>query len=202
MNKNKFNNNGMTLIEMLVYLSIFSIIILVITYSALSFYRYNAYGMEQLKAVDSARRGIDPTVNNIREATYSDEGAYPIISATANSFSFYSDVNGDNDIEKVRLYLDINTFKKGITESSGNPLTYDGQPEALFTLAENVRNVEQGTNIFKYYDNTGAEVVDLANVSSISFVTMSVIVNVNPVRAPNDFTLRASAALRNLKANL
>ncbi len=204
MNKNKFNNSGMTLVETLIALSIFSIIIMAITYSVTSFYRYNAYGLEQSQAIDSARRGIEPSINNIREATYSDEGAYPIISASANSFSFYSDVDRDNIIEKVRLYLDTdtNTFKKGLTESAGDPPTYDSQPETLFILADNVRNIEQSVNIFKYYDNTGAEVIDLSNVSSIAFVSMSVVVNVNPVRAPNDFTLRASASLRNIKSNL
>jgi type II secretory pathway pseudopilin PulG len=204
MNKKNTNNCGMTFIEMIVYLSIFSIIIMAITYSVASFYRYNAYGLEQSQAVDSARRGIDPTINNIREATYSDEGAYPIISASANSFSFYSDVDRDNSIEKVRLFLDssTNTFKKGLTDSAGDPPTYDSQPETLFTLADNVRNIEQSVDIFKYYDNTGAEVLNLSNVSSIAFVSMSVVVNVNPARAPNDFTLRASAALRNLKSNL
>ncbi len=204
MSKNKFNNLGMTLVEILVSLSIFSIIIMAITYSVASFYRYNAYGLEQSQAIDNARRGINPTINNIREATYSDEGAYPIISAAVNSFSFYSDVDRDNSVEKIRLFLDTstNTFKKGRIESAGDPLTYTGQPETIFTLAENVRNVEQSVDVFKYYDNTGAEIIDLSNVSSIAFVTMSVVVNVNPVRAPNDFTLRASASLRNLKSNL
>ncbi len=195
---------GMTLIEMLMAISIFSIIILAVTYSATSFYRYNAYGLEQAQAVDSARRGIEPSINNIREATYSDEGAYPVVSAAANSFSFYSDINGDNSIEKIRLYLDTatNTFKRGLIKSIGDPLTYNGQPETIIILADNVRNIEQGVDIFEYYDNTGVEITNLSNVSNIAFVKMSIVVNINPARSPNDFTLRASAALRNLKSNL
>ena len=200
--KNNLNNSGMTFVEMLVYISIFSIIILTITYSATSFYRYNAYGLEQSQAIDSARRGIEPAINNIREATYSDEGAYPIISAAGNSFSFYSDIDTDSNIEKIRLFLDGNVLKKGVTQSAGDPLTYSDQPEEIFILSENVRNAEESVNIFTYYDNTGAEVVDLSNVSGITFVTMNIIVNVNPARAPNNFTLRTSAALRNLKSNL
>ncbi len=200
----KITHKGMTLIEMLMAISIFSIIILAVTYSAAAFYRYNAYGLEQAQAVDSARRGIEPSINNIREATYSDEGAYPVISATANSFSFYSDINGDNSIEKIRLYLDTssNTFKRGVIKSAGDPPVYDGQPETIVVLADNVRNIEQAVDIFKYYDNTGIEITNLSNVSSVAFVKMSVVVNINPVRSPNDFTLRASAALRNLKSNL
>lgn len=204
MSKNNFKSSGLTFIEMLVYISIFVIIIFAVTSSILSFYKYNAYGFEQLQAVDSARRGIEPAINDIREATYSDEGAYPIVSVATSSLSFYSDVDSDNNIEKVRLFFDVgtNTFKKGLTESAGDPLTYDNQPETLFTLAENVRNVKQGVDIFKYYDNTGAEIIDLSNVFDVTFITMSVVVNINPARSPNDFILRASAALRNLKSNL
>ncbi len=193
---------GMTMIEMLVTLSIFIVIMLAITFSLVSFYRYNAYGVEQSAAVDSARRGIEPTINHIREATYSDEGAYPVVSASQNSFSFYSDIDRDNSVEKIRLFLDSGVFKKGVIESAGDPLTYDGQPETVFILSENVRNVDQGVNIFKYYNNTGVEIIDLSNVSEIAFVKMSVIVNINPARSPNEFTIRASAALRNLKTNL
>lgn len=192
----------MTFTEMLVALSMFVVIILVVTSFIVSFYRYNAYGIEQSSAIGSARRGIDPTINNIREATYSDEGAYPVISAAQNSFSFYSDIDSDNGIEKVRLFLDSGTFKKGITKSAGDPLSYDGQPETFLLMSDNVRNVEQGVKIFTYYDSSGAEVTDLSDVSSITFLTMDVIVNVNPNRDPNEFTLRASAALRNLKSNL
>ena len=204
MNKKNFYKSGLTPVEMLVYLAIFVIVILAVTYSSASFYRYNRYGLEQSQATDSARRGIEPAINNIREATYSDEGSYPIISAATSSLSFYSDVDRDNSVEKIRLYLDTsnNTFKKGLTESAGDPPTYDNQSEALFILAKDVRNDEQGVNIFRYYDNSGVEVVNLSNVSDISFVVMSVIVNVNPARSPNEFTLRAGASLRNLKTNL
>ncbi len=200
--KTYLKNTGMTMIEMLVTLSIFIVVMLAITFSLFSFYRYNAYGIEQATAIDSARRGIEPTINNIREAAYSDEGAYPIVSASQNSFLFYSDIDRDNSIEKVRLFLDSGVFKKGTTESAGDPPTYDGQPETVFILAENVRNADQGVNIFRYYDNTGTEILDLTDVSSITFVKMSVIVNVNPSRNPIEFILNASASLRNLKTNL
>ncbi len=193
---------GMTLIEMLVTLSIFVVIMLVITFSLASFYRYNSYVMEQATAIDSARRGVDSTIDDIREATYSDEGAFPIISANKDSFSFYSDINKDNNIEKVRLFLNAGIFEKGVTESAGSPLTYNGQPEKIYILSNNVRNISQGVNIFRYYNNTGTEIINTSNVSHIAFVKMTIIVNVNPVRSPNDFTLKASAALRNLKTNL
>ncbi len=194
-------NTGMTLVETLVAIGIFTIIMLAITSSMTSFYRYNAYDMEQSSAIDNARRGIEPTINNIREATYSDEGAYPVISASSNSFSFYSDINNNNNVEKVRLFLNGDVFEKGVTESAGNPLTYTGQPEKIFLLSKNVRNSAKGVSMFRYYDSTGNEILNTSNVSGISFVTMNIIININPVRKPNDFTLQASATLRNLKTN-
>ena len=190
------------MVEMLVALSIFIVVMFVITSALVSFYRYNAYGIEQSGAIDSARRGIEPTINHIREATYSDEGAYPIVSAAPNSFSFYSDIDRDSNVEKVRLFIESGVFKKGITESAGDPPVYDNQPENVFILSKNVRNADLGVNIFRYYDNTGTEIADLANVSDIAFVKMNIIINVNPDRSPNDFTITASAALRNLKTNL
>ncbi len=195
-------NRGLTLVETLVATSIFVIIILVINYSLVSFYKYNAFALEQVSAIDSARRGINPAINNIREMTYSDEGAYPIVSAATSSLSFYSDVDTDSNIEKIRLFLDSGVFKKGVIKSAGDPPTYDSQPENIFILSDNVRNIEESVNIFTYYDNTGAQVTDLSNISNITFVIMNIVVNVNPARAPNNFTLRTSAALRNLKSNL
>lgn len=201
-NIKKIKNGGMTIVEMLVALSIFVIIMLVITDSLISFYRYNAHAMEQATAIDSARRGIYPTINNIREAAYSEEGAYPVISAGPNNFSFYGDIDGDNNVEKIRLFLDGDVFKKGVTEPAGSPLTYSGQPEKIFILSYNVRNADKGVNIFRYYDSSGVEILNTSNVSNISFVKMNVVVNVNPAVGSNDFTLTASATLRNLKANL
>jgi len=118
---------------------------------------------------------------------------------------FYSDVDSDSNVELVRLFLDptVVEFKKGVTSASGTPLTYVGQPELIFVLGENVRNIEDNTDVFAYYRSDGTQVTDLtADLLDISFVETTLITNVNPNRAPNDFTLRSSATIRNLKSNL
>ena len=51
-------------------------------------------------------------------------------------------------------------------------------------------------------DSTGTEITDYDNISDVSFVKVNLIVNVNPLRLPNEFMLRGTATLRNLKVNL
>lgn len=195
----KKKNRGISLIESVVAISIFALVIFSITYLLVSFYRYNAHGFQQTAAIDSAGRGIEPTINDIREMDFSDDGAYPIISASTSTFSFYSDIDADSGIEKVRLFLEGTTLKKGVTKSAGDPPIYTGQPETIFILSRDVRNITLGNDVFLYFDENGAAVSDLTKIFDIAFVKMNVTVNVNPALSPNDFTLRASTAFRNIK---
>ena len=204
--KKKWQGNtprrGMTFIEVLVTLAIFTVLIVTINSLLVSFYRYNAYGIEQAAAIDSARRGIEPTINYIREATYSDEGAYPIESIASNVFVFYSDIDDDKNIEKVRLFLDGNMFKMGVIDSAGDPPSYKDQPETVYILAKNVRNEELGQGVFSYYDSYGNIITSTTDLLRVRFVKMIIVVNVNPQRSPDKFALTASASLRNLETRL
>ena len=205
MNKYTSNQKGLSFIEAMIVISVSTILMVAITSTVANFYRYNAFTIEQTLAVNAARKGIEEAVGDIREAAYSEEGGYPIVSAATSTFSFYSDVNTDNNVEFIRLFLDPVTleFKKGVTSAGGTPLTYVGQPELIFILGENVKNIEDNTNIFTYYRSDGTQVTNLtANLLDISFVQTTIITNVNPNRAPNDFTLTSSATIRNLKSNL
>jgi len=201
--QHSLSEKGFTFIEAIVVISVFTIAMIALTTSVRYFYRANAYNIEQSFAVNSARKGIEYMVRDIREATYSDEGAYPIISVDGNSMYFYSDVDRDNNIERIRYFLDGTSLKKGVTESSGDPLAYDDADEVVGIMSEHVQNENQGVLIFRYYDNTGGEILNYGlNITSIAFVTVNLIVNINPLRLPNEFTLRSSATMRNLKTNL
>src|SRR3989338_1227610 len=82
---------GMTMIESLIWISIFTITMVSLMASVLYFYRTNKYAVEQSGAVTSAQRGIDKLVRTIREASYSSQGAYPVVSIGANDLIFYAD---------------------------------------------------------------------------------------------------------------
>jgi len=140
-------------------------------------------------------------VREIRGASYSDTGAYPVVSADNMEFIFYSDTDRDNSIERVRYFLDGTDFKRGKIESSGDPLGYELSNEVVSVLSVYSRN-DAGDPIFSYLDSSGVEITDLSNITNITFVRVNLIVNVVEGRAPNEFNLRSTAQIRNLKTNL
>lgn len=193
---------GFTMIETIVVISIFAIVMIAVSSSIVYFYRSNRIVLEQAYAINSARKGIEFMVRDIKEAIYSDEGAYPIISIGANSFYFYSDIDRDDSIERVRYFVDGTDLKKGLTEASGDPPKYLDTNETISIISDSARNIEQGISVFKYFDAQGAEITDYNNISDVAFVKVNLVVNINENRLPDEFTLRSSATLRNLKTNL
>lgn len=194
--------NGFTIIETLVVIGVFTLVMLAISSSILYFYKSNTITLEQAFAINSARKGIEFMTRDIREIIYSDEGAYPIISIGANSFYFYSDIDRDNSIERVRYFMDGTDLKKGLTEAAGDPPKYLDGNEVISVISDSARNIEQGISVFKYFDGQGNEIVDYDKVSDVAFVKVNLVVNINANRLPDEFTLRSSATLRNLKINL
>ncbi len=186
-----------TLIETVVTITIFTIVLFSVTFLIIYFYRVNAFVFEQTSAVESARIGVTDAMQDLREASYGVNGAYPVVSASVSSITFYVDVNGDGVVDRVRYWLSGNTISKGITIPVGSPLSYVGQPEAITTIATDVHN--GSTPLFRYYTSSGSELAPPINVINISSVNTTVTVNIDPNRAPNNFTLSIGATLRNLR---
>lgn len=188
----------MTLIEAMVWVSITSMLMLAIVQSVQYFYRTNTYAVEQGAAITSAQRGIEDMIKVMREAAYSSNGAWPVITMASTSFAFYADVDGDPFIEQIRYYLNGNSLMRGIIDPSGDPPVYTAT-EQISHISDYVRNTEQSTVLFKYYNANGTLMTDLSRIAEVRFVEATVVVNINPYRLPNQFTLRSTAALRNLK---
>jgi type II secretory pathway pseudopilin PulG len=189
---------GMTLIETVVWVAVTLAMMLAIVTSVQYFYRTNNYAVEQAAAVSSAQRGIESMVKTMREAAYSSNGAYPIIAISTSSVAFYADVDSDPFIERLRFFIDGNSLKRGLIDPSGDPPSYTN-PETTSSVSDSVRNIEQGVTTFRYYDVNGNPMTDLSDISALRFIEVTVVVNINPYRLPNQFTLRSTAALRNLR---
>jgi len=187
----------MTLIEALVWVSIFTMAMLALTTSVLYFYRTSDYAIEATSATASAQRGVDLLVRTIREASYASDGAYPVVSIATSSFIFYADIDSDSAIEQVHYYLSGTSLTKGIVDPTGDPPSYSAS-EATSTVSEYVHNADEGASLFTYYDASGSEVTDYTKIGDVRFVTVNLLVDVNPIRSPTIITLRSSAALRNL----
>lgn len=189
---------GMTLLETVVWISILIGVLLALTISLLYFYRVNKYAIEQSSAVTSAQRGMENTIRTVREAAYSSQGAFPIVSIGANDFVFYADVDTDPLIEKVHYYLSGNSFLYGVVHATGDPPVYTSS-ETVSTIADYVHNIDQNVKVFRYYDKSGVEITDYAKWANVRFVQVNLAVNVDPNKLPNQLVLNSSAAIRNLK---
>lgn len=196
--KYRSTQKGFTILEAIVLLAIFVLIVTAIVSSLRYVYRGQRFAFEQADATRSARTGIERAVQDLREASYADDGAYPIVSMATSSVSFYSDYDNDNKIERIRYFIEGTDFKKGIIESAGDPPAYSSS-EVVTTISSDVRNNVIGTPLFTYYDKDGALISNYTDVDEMAFVTLRLVVNLHPERAPDDFELRSSAALRNIK---
>lgn len=195
---NQATHRGFSLVEMMVVIGIFTITMITVTASIVYFYRSNTYSLEQVTAITSGRRGIEYLTRDLREVTYAEDGAYPVATLGTSTVTFYADVDSTTDVEKVRYFLDSGMLMKGVIKATGNPLGYTGA-EQVSIMAEYVRNLEKGVDIFVYKTATGTTITDLTKNQDVRFVRVSLIVNVNPNRLPEEFVLRGSATLRNLK---
>lgn len=183
--------------ETVVTIAVSSLVFLAVFGFIYYFYRTSGYNLSQIAATNSARKGMEIMVREIREATYSDEGSYPIKNAKNKSLTFYSDIDKDKNIERVRYFLEDINLKKGVLEATGNPPKYQDANEAVKILSQYVRNGSEA--IFTYYDVNNNQVEDLDVLTDIRLIKIKLIVNTNPNRPPDEFTLVSNAQLRNLK---
>jgi Tfp pilus assembly protein PilV len=188
---------GFTLIETLVWIAIFTASMVAIATSVILFYRTSNYAIEAATALTSTQRGMDSMVRVIREAAYSSVGAYPVIAMATSSFTFYANTDGDSLVERVRYYLSGTNIYMGLLKPTGDPASYTGS-ETVSLIADNIKNASSSVDLFTYYDSSGAQMSDLSKIADVRFVTINLVADIDPNRAPTDTELRSSATMRNL----
>lgn len=189
---------GFTLIETVVVIAITALIIVTLGVLLSYFYKTNAYALEQSTAIGQARRGVEDAMLYLREASYGNDGAYPIKSVATSSVTFYANTNNDAVIERVTYVLINKILYRAIATPTGNPLSYASATVATTTIAMPVTN-NASTSVFRYFDKNGTELPAPIDISEISSVRTTVVVDVNVNRTPVAFTLSGGATLRNLK---
>ena len=200
-------SKGITLIETMLTIFIFTMSLVLVVSFIINVYRAYGYNFEQAVAINEARRGIETMVREIREARYAADGSYPIAEAGNSQFIFYSDIDKDNLVERVRYFLDATNLKKGVINPSGDPPQYLLANEIVSVLSIYVRN---GTTIpiFTYYngnwplDTVHNPLSTLTRLTETKLMHVYLMINVDPNRPPDNFELESDAQIRNLKTNL
>jgi len=203
--KGKNQAQGFTLIEALVTIGIFLLILSAVTAFIAQSFKVNRFSIQQSDAINQTRKGIDIMIKEIREASPAENGSYPIDTAQNQTLTFYSDIDQDEFVERVRYFLDGSNLKKAVSKPSGFPPLYSDE-EQIITISEYVRN--DADPIFYYYNKdfpTDTENNPLSMpvaINEVRLIRIFLKVNVDPAYAPDDFVLISNSQLRNLKDNL
>jgi len=197
------NQHGMTLVEVVVAIGIYTVLTLAITTSITALYQYNSYTIEQADEIDNARRGMTQWNRDVKEMTTAEDGTFPIVVIGPHHLGYYSDTDQDDSVEYVEYILASSTLTKYTYNPTGVPASYDlTTPDTSQILSEHVQNINQATSTFFYFDNAGNALSSTSPIVNVRFIRAQIIVNIDPLRSPGEFMLRSSIAPRNLKDNL
>ena len=195
---------GFTLIETIIIVALNSVLLFVIIATITQLYKNHSYTFEQSNEIEVARRGMGTWVRDAREMTTGANGAFALVRAGTSTIGFYSDIDKDNSIEYVEYVLGTSTTLRKFTYNPTASSTYSTTtPNSTEIMSEYVQNGRQTIVIFRYYNSSGNLIASpQAMISDITYITMNIIVNIDPIRSPGEFMLQGSAAPRNLKTNL
>ncbi len=191
---------GFSLVEIIITIAIFIIILGGIYGFVSGLYRANNFTFMQALAVSEARKGIGTITREIRESQIGEDGSYLIEKADDYEFIFYSDIDKDNQTERVRYFVEGSDFYKGvINPENGVYITEEDDPdfnEKIVILSKYIRNEPP---IFRYFDSELNELPAPARLNETTLMKLKIIINVDPEKPPYNFTLENYIALRNIK---
>ncbi len=195
----------MALLEVLITVSIFVAISAIFARFSSDIFVYNRIYTAQLNAENDLRSILNPFPSEVRSAAPSDRGDYPILIAEEKEFTFYTDVDFNGSRERVRYFIEGNTFKKGILESTGDPEVYDTDNEVIIDVVQDVVNAN---SYFTYYgseydgESSSTALVQPVLPNLVRLVDITVAVDADPNQLPNEVSTSTKVSIRNLKDNL
>ena len=203
----KLKKGGMTLIETLVAVAIFILGVGGFTMLASKSWKVNAFVLEAGNATSKATKALNETVKNLRKVKQADDGSYAVKAVGPNSLTVYLNDDEDAKTERVHYYYETNTqtFKKGVTKPSGNPITYQASDQTVSVVANYVTNTTSQP-VFEYYNNNyPADTTNNPMASpvpaDVRLVKVRLWINIKPLTAPENVNLESFAELRNLNEN-
>jgi prepilin-type N-terminal cleavage/methylation domain-containing protein len=193
---------GFTLIEVLVSAAL--MVILASGFVGLQYIlsQNQVSAWRNYQSIENANGAVSAMANQLRGASNSEDGSYPLVTPDDQNIIFYSDYDQDGTTERIRYTLNGTELLRGITEPTGSPYTYNPMDEKVKTVTDIVRN---GTDpIFYYYDANWPEDTTnnpLPSEDRIANARMvKIVLKTNPKEndPEHDFTLESEVKIRML----
>ncbi|OHB00051.1 MAG: hypothetical protein A3E93_02395 [Candidatus Zambryskibacteria bacterium RIFCSPHIGHO2_12_FULL_43_12b] len=198
------NHRGFTLVEVLISVGIMVAIGFAIANFQTDLFSINTGVQNNLSAQLEGRKILRTVISELREASPSSLGAFPLAQAGTSTLTIYSNIDSDSYKERIRYFTVGNELRRGVLKPSGNPLVYNSANENVEVM---IRNIINGTStpIFEYFDEnytgTTTPLSQPVNVLSVRLVRITVIVDKDANRPPGAITITSQGMLRNLKSN-
>lgn len=206
MRKREKYSKGMTLIEVLIGIAILGMLGLGVLSLQYLLGQNQTLVYKNYVNVDEASSAVAQFSKEIRITRSSDNGVYALDTVDDFEIVFYSDIDFDDETEKVRYFLDGINFSKGIIEPIGYPAAYPQEAEKVKILTANARNGVEPT--FYYYnsdwpDDTENNPLTLSErLNQTRTIKIYLRVNTTADEPEKDFVLESYIQPRMLKDNL
>jgi prepilin-type N-terminal cleavage/methylation domain-containing protein len=205
MNIKSLFKNGFTLVEVMVTITIMTLIMVAVSafqYNVINFNRSAGVSLNNTQEVQSLMKVM---ARELRSMVPGSNGAYPISVAATSTVSFFADPDGDGLKDQIRYYVATTTLFRGIIKPTGSPLTYVPGNETIKILATGIVN-SSTTPMFEYftsaYAGTSTALTYPLNIPIIRLIKVNLTIDTDKNKSPNVRTYSTQTTLRNLKDNL
>lgn len=197
-------SGGFGLVEIIIVIGISAIVFMGVFNFGQGIFSFNSSAQKSLGAQAGARRVLKTFTKELRSASPSSLGAYPIVLASTSALTFFSNIDSDIYKEQIRYFLQGRVLKKGVVKPSGSPLTYNMANEQVYTMIEDIQN--GATPIFEYFDSTYAgtstPLTQPVAPTSVRLIRITVKIEKDPNKSQGPLIAETQVFLRNLKDNL
>ncbi|OGY91993.1 MAG: hypothetical protein A3B30_00985 [Candidatus Komeilibacteria bacterium RIFCSPLOWO2_01_FULL_52_15] len=141
-------DEGLSILEVIISLGVFSLILVVISSLQLTIFTQNRLSEARASIDQRSLIVLRNFATEVRAAQTPYDGSFVLADTTADTVSFYADINGDDVIERVRYAVEGGILKRGVIAPTGQPLSYDPANESVASL---IQNVVTAAPYFIYY---------------------------------------------------
>lgn len=197
---------GMSLVEVLIGMGLLVFLTAAVIALQVVLAQSEEFSIRTVFTTENANTAIQSIITEVRTARPADTGAFPLEEATDQQIIFYSNVDDDGAVERVRYFLQGTELVKGTINPEGFPVTYPSANEVIKTVAEYIQN--DTDPLFTYFnedwptDTINNPLPTPADLSQVKLIKVSVRVNADPSQPQSEVYLESSAQIRSLKTNL